>query len=143
MNFEVQTNYRIEDFFAYWQGFRWKQPGKKPPKQASRRARRIASWILVLAGAMMAVLGLWARPYSGVLPICMGVLFFGVGIVAAFRRIPEYPYWVQKAWKTYQNQGEVYMYRFTEEGVEIHTKTSDHRYDYVYLQQLWEDEGHF
>lgn len=67
---------------------------------------------------------------------CMGALFLVVGLVAAFRRVPEYPYWVQKAWKNYQKQGEHYTYCFTEQGIEVHTGTSSHRYDYVHLQQL-------
>lgn len=141
--FEVQTNYTIEDFAAYWRGFRWKAPGRKPPKQASRRGQKIAAWILVLAGGLVAAVGLWLGPRSEPLAVRMGGLAFVLGLVSALRRVPEYPYWVQRAWKNHQKQREDRTYRFTEQGIEIHTETSDHRYDYVHLQQLWEDEGHF
>lgn len=143
MEFEIHNNYTIEDFAAYWRGFRWKAPGRKPPKQASRRAMKMAAWLLLLAGGMMLGIGLWVWEESGPVSACMGLMFFGAGIFAVLRRVPEHPYFVRKAWSNYQKQGENYMYRFTEMGIEIHTKNSDHRYDYVYVQQLWEDEGHF
>lgn len=143
MEFEIHNNYTIEDFVAYWRGFRWKAPGRKPPKQASRHAMKLAAWLLLLAGGVMLGIGLWVWEESGPVPACMGLMFFCAGIFAVLRRVPEHPYFVRKAWSNYQKQGENYTYRFTEMGIEIHTKNSDHRYDYVYAQQLWEDEGHF
>ena len=67
MIFEVRTNYTIEDFAAYWREFRLKSPGRKPPKQASGRAQKIAAWILVLAGGMIAAMGFYiqTRPDTG------------------------------------------------------------------------------
>ena len=144
MEFEVQTsNTTIEDYAAYWYGFRWKPPGKKPPKRASPQARRAAGAVVLLGGIAFLALGLRLDERSAPVSVGMGLLFSAVGLFAAVRGVPQYPYWVQRAWKNDQKRGAVFTYRFNQEGLEVHAKTSDHRYDYVLLQQLWEDEGHF
>lgn len=144
MEFEVQSsNTTIEDFAAYWLGFRWKQPGKKPPKQVSRRTQTALNWVMLLGGVLLLVLNLRYREYSTPYTTLFCLAISALGLFTVIRGTPEYPYWVQRAWKNYQKHGEAYTYRFTPEGFEIHGKTSDHRYDYSLLQQLWEDEGHF
>ncbi len=144
MEFEVQTSgTTIDDFAAYWLAFRWKPPGKKPPKQASPRARRLAGFVVLLGGAAIFALNLWLDALSTPYTSFMGILFFAVGLFAVIQGVPEHPYWVRTAWKKYQKRGDVFTYRFTPKSFEVHAKTSDHRYDYTLLQELWEDEGHF
>lgn len=57
--------------------------------------------------------------------------------------MPGHPRWVQRAWRTYQKQGERCIYRFTEQEFAICAATNSHHYSYIHLQQLWEDEEHF
>ena len=143
MEFEVQTSgTTIDDFAAYWRGFRWKQPGKKPPKQASPRAQKLAGWVLLLGGVAFLALNLWLEAHATPYTTFLCLLFSALGLFAVIRGTPEHPYWVRKAWNLYQKRGESYTYRFTQDSFEVHGKSSDHRYDYSLLQQLWEDEGH-
>lgn len=144
MGFEVQTSgTTIDDFAAYWLAFRWKQPGRTPPKQVSRRTQTVLNWAMLLGGALIFALGLWLREYGTTYITVFGLLCIVLGLFTVIRGTPEYPYWVQRNWKNYQARGEDCTYRFTQNGFEVHAKTSDHRYDYALLQQLWEDEGHF
>ena len=144
MEFEVQTsNTTIEDYAAYWYGFRWKRPGKRPQKQVSRRTQTLLNWAMLLGGALIFALSLRYKEYNTTYATVFGLLCAILGLFAVIRGVPEYPYWVQRAWKNDQKRGEVFTYRFTQESFEVHAKTNDHRYDYALLRQLWEDEGRF
>ena len=152
MEFEIQPNYTVEDFAAFWHGFREKQPGRKGARQPSGREMRRYGWLLLLLGGFVTLM-YWPNPLNLQLPLTMawpGPFFLAVGAMIVIQRRPGraeslQPYWAQRAWKKWSGQNPElrWSYRFTPEGVELHNRTSDHRYDYSAVRQAWEDEGHF
>lgn len=147
IEFEIRNRYGIEDFAAYWRGFRWKAPGKKAPKQASPRTVKGAACLLILCGAAITALSLQSW-FDSVQGCVVGLLFMAVGILSAVRGVPEYPFWVQRAWKGYQKQQWTYFdVQFAGNVVRIcsHNRLgdSDCCYSYSVIRQLWEDDGHF
>lgn len=152
MEFEVCQNYTLEDFTAFWYGFREKRPGTKGVQRLSDRGMRRGGWLLLLLGGFVTLM-YWPDPLNLQLPLMMawpGPFFLVVGAMIVIQRRPGQaeslqPYWAQRAWKKWSGQDPElrWRYRFTPEGVELHNSGSDHRYDYSHLQKVWEDEGHF
>lgn len=145
MEFEVQPEYTVEDFAAFWYGFADKRPGHRPIRRVSDRGMRLAGWLLLaVGGLLLAVYVLECLPLPGGAS-WMGAAFLLVGALTLVRRRPDQPRGAVKAWKNWQAQGveEHWRYRFTPEGMEMHSRSSDHRYDYGMLRQVWQDEGHF
>lgn len=157
MDFDISLDYTIEDINAYWRGFMWKRPGRRGPREASPRMLRFGSWFFLVGGVISlfawpmfrdldlsggGLLGLMLRtPLAGAAELAVGL-----SLLRQSRRPsggPPYPRWVNRAWKKYRESGCLYNCRFTEDGVWIHDSKSDHRYDYEFLEALWEDADRF
>lgn len=156
MDFDINLDYTIEDFNAYWRDFRRKRAGHRAPKEASPRVLRFGGWFFVVGGAVSVAAApllmrdldipglmglLMCTPLGGVLELAVGL-----SLLRQSRRPPggpPYPRWVNRAWKKYRESGRLYNCRFTEDGVWIHDSKSDHRYDYEGLEALWEDPERF
>lgn len=166
--FKIDLDYTRDDLTAYWYGFVWKRAGKPlslsdDPPQWARRLGRFFCWFFIVMGAVSIVNSLvqgqrmrtgeagllWnlmlSTPLGGVLEIA-----FGAGCLRALgqdpaerRKAPPYPRWVERTWKKYRESGRLYSCRFTEEGIWIHDSRSDHRYDYEFIEALWEDADRF
>ena len=168
MEFEIKLDYTVEDFAAYWYGFVRKRAGKPlsrsddPPKWA-RGLGKFFSWFFIVMGVVSVLNSLLQgrRMYSEELGLLFSLLLapplggaleiaFGVFCLRALRQGPQeylmkppYSRWVRRSWKRYQETGPMYSCRFTEDGVWVHDCRSDHRFDYAFLDNLWEDGEHF
>lgn len=153
MEFEIRPDYTVEDFSAFWHGFREKRPGTKGAKRLSDRGMWLGGWLFLLGGGFLLAV-CWFNPLEfQPLPlsmVVMGVAFLALGVVTLIQwrpgaREPVRPRWAKRAWKRWAAQGPElhWTYRFTPERVELRNSGSEHRYDYSNLQQLWEDKEHF
>lgn len=143
MFFEIHSNYTIEDFYAFWRGFRWKEAGRKPPSQVSRPVRRRIAYLMFLAGVVLTVAAWLLRDVFNPAFRYLGLGCLVVGAAAVVWGAPQYPHWVERNWRRYRQRGQLMRFSFTEDSFEVHTPTSDHRYDYALIRELWEDEGHY
>lgn len=152
MEFEIQPDYTVEDFAAFWHGFREKPPGKKDVRRLSDRGMWRGGWAFLLGGAFLLAV-CWFNPLKlqpvPLSMVFMALAFLALGVVTLIQwrpgGDPVYPRWARRAWKKWSAQAPElrWSYRLTPEGVELHNRTSDHRYDYSAVRQVWEDEGHF
>lgn len=152
MEFEVRSDYTVEDFAAFWHGFREKRPGTKRIRPISGRGMWIGGWLFLLAGIfLLAVCWLDSLDLETIpaAMVCWGAAFLVLGAVTLVqwrpgRPEPVQPRWAKRFWKKWsaQDPGLRWSYRFSPAGMELHNSVSDHRYDYSQLQ-TWQDEGHF
>lgn len=138
MEFEIRLDYTVEDFEAYWQAFVRKRPGTPAQKQASPRMHRNAGLVFLVIGAASWI---WVTPLMGIPELILGGLLVYSGWY--FGRPGAASRWAKKTWKKYQESGRLYQCRFTDGGVWVHDSRSDHRYDYEFIEALWEDADRF
>ena len=153
VEFEIRPDYTVEDFAAFWHGFREKRPGTKGVQRLSDRGMWRVAW-LFFGGGVFLLAVCWLNPleFQPVPPymICMGLVFLTLGVLSLIqwrpgRSVPVWPRRAKRCWKKWSGQAPElrWFYRFTPAGMEMHNSTSGHRYDYSQLQQPWEDEEHF
>ena len=153
MEFEIHPDCSVEDFAAFWHGFREKRPGTRGVERISDRGMWWGGWLFLLGGGVLLAVCWWdpldLRPVP-LSMVWMGLAFLVLGIVTLIqwrpgRAEPVYPRWARRAWKRWsaQDPGLRWSYRFTPTGMEMSNCVSSHRFDYSQLQQLWEDGGHF
>lgn len=172
MELEIQLDYTIQDFAAFWHGFIKKRPQDPSPNAVPPKpvlaAGKFFCWFFLALGPLCIFNSLWqgesmrmegeglfirimnlglTTPLGGVTAMAFGGL--------CLRQIrkdaqsppdptaPPYSRWVQKAWKQYQSNPSLRSCRFDGEGCWIYDARSDHRYDYEALENLWEDGGRF
>lgn len=86
-----------------------------------------------------------ATPLGGALEIAFGA--WGLRALrqapASYLLRPPYARCVRNMWKRHQSNGPLYSCRFTEDGCWVHDCKSDCRFDYDYLDKLWEDMEHY
>ncbi len=148
--FEIQTDYTLDDFYAFWRGFVQTKAGKPSPKKMTRKEALRGSLSCVLMGAALIMGEIWLK---WTLDITIGGKWFwflgGMLILAggwtAFRNRKEgaYPYWVKSAYKKFQKLGERDLFCFSDKGFEAYGPGVDHHYDFSSIQTLWADEDHF
>ncbi len=168
MDFEIRLDYTIEDFVAFWYGFVRKKAGEplrraNDPPGWARSLGRACAWFFLVMGAVSIVnslvqgqrmrmdgMGLlWnlmlTTPLGGMVEIAFGWLALRAlrQAPAEYLLRPPYDPWVRRTWKKYRESGPLYSCRFAEDGVWIHDSKSDHRYDYGFLETLWEDGDRF
>lgn len=153
MEFEIQTDYTIDDCYAFWKAFIQKKPGRVPPKLMSRQEAQQGSIACMVVGLAALVGLMYLRrlfgPMSG-LSVLMGmcVLLMLAGAWTAWRNRgsaghPAYPYWVQGSYKKYQQASEQDIFVISESGFEAYGPGVDHHYDLSAVKNLWADETHF
>ena len=168
MEFEISLDYTIEDLAAFWYGFIRKKAGKPlslsddPPKWARGLGCFFCGFFIVM-GAVSVVNSLiqgrrmymeeagllWnlflTTPLGGLVEMAFGG--WGLWVLrqapAAYLLRPPYSRWVRNAWKKYQAGGPLYRCQFAGDGVWVHDSKSDHRYDYEFIEALWEDPERF
>lgn len=145
--FEIQADYNMEDFFAFWRGFVQSRAGKPAWSRAEALRGGVSCFLL---GAALVGLYFWlewtlditiGRRYF----LFLGGILFLAGALAIFRNRKEtaYPHWVKSAYKKYQEIGEHDLFCFSEQGFEAYGPGVDHHYDFSAIQTMWADEDHF
>ncbi len=151
--FEIQMDYTIEDFYAYWKGFGQKKAGKAKPKAMNRQEAFRGSISCVLLGAALVAGEFWLKwtldiTVGGHWFLFLGGILFLAGGWTAYRNRgredrPAYPYWVKSAYKKYQKIEERDLFCFSAKGFEAYGPGVDHHYEFSAIQTLWADEDHF
>ena len=153
VEFEVQPDYTVEDYAAFWYGFLGKRRGKREVRRLSDRGMRLGGVVFLLAGGFLLWV-YWFNPLEfqpvPLFLVWMGLAWLALGGVTLVqwcpgRSEPVQPRWAKRAWERWaaQDPGLRWSYRFTPAGMEMANRVSEHRFDYSQLQQLWEDGGHF
>lgn len=145
MEFEIKMDYTIEDFDAYWKAFFRKRPETSGRKQASPRMHRNTGLFFLVMGVLTVLV---LRPLAAGLGLVSGLMEIVLGLMLLYSghylsHPPSSSRWGKKAWKQYQDSGDLYSCRFTGEGVWVYDSKSDHRYGYEALEALWEDAERF
>ena len=140
MEFEINLDYTIEDFDAYYLNFICKRVERPGQKMASPRAHVMVGLVFLSFG----LLAIWLRMlFMGAFIVVVGILFLIAGFNHSRPRPQSCTRWAQQIWKKYQASGQLYRCRFTEDGCWTYDSKSDHRYNYDTLEALWEDPERF
>lgn len=147
--FEIQMDYTVEDFYAYWKGFVQSKAGKPAWSQSRAEALRggISCFLLgaaLIAGSFWLEWTLDVRIGSKWFLFLGGILILaGIVVIVRNRKEAAYPYWVTSAYKKYQQLEERDIFCFSDKGFEAYGPGVDHHYDFSAIKTVWADEEHF